>query len=93
MGQMVTEIAHQLNNPLVGVVNLAELAEREIGNPSRVRELLGEVRSAGERCREYVQRVLRLSQLTRSERRPTDIDRLARDTVVFFSKAWAATCP
>jgi len=87
MGQMVSEIAHQLNNPLVGVVNLAELAEREIGNQARVKELLGEVRSAGERCREYVQRVLRLSQLTSSERRPTDVNQLARDTVVFFQQS------
>jgi signal transduction histidine kinase len=87
MGQMVSEIAHQLNNPLVGVINLAELAEREIGNPARVKELLGEVRSAGEHCREYVQRVLQLSQLTRSERQPTDISQLARDTVAFFQQS------
>jgi signal transduction histidine kinase len=87
MGQMVSEIAHQLNNPLVGVINLAELAEREVGNPARVKELLGQVRSAGEHCREYVQRVLQLSQLTRSERQPADINRLARDTVAFFKQS------
>jgi signal transduction histidine kinase len=87
MGQMVSEIAHQLNNPLVGVINLAELAEREIGNPARVKELLGEVRRAGEHCREYVQRVLQLSQLTRSEQQPADISRLARDTVGFFQQS------
>jgi signal transduction histidine kinase len=87
MGQMVSEIAHQLNNPLVGVVNLTELAEREIENPVRVKELLGQVRRAGEQCREYVQRVLQLSQLTRSERRPADINRLARDTVGFFQQS------
>jgi signal transduction histidine kinase len=87
MGQMVSEIAHQLNNPLVGVINLAELAERETGNPARVKELLGQVRSAGEQCREYVQRVLQLSQLTRSERQPVDINRLVRDTVAFFQQS------
>lgn len=87
MGQMVSEIAHQLNNPLVGVINLAELAEREIGNPARVKELLGQVRSAGEHCREYVQRVLQLSQLNRTERQPTDVNRLARDTVAFFQQS------
>ncbi len=87
MGQMVSEIAHQLNNPLVGVVNLAELAEREIGNQARVKELLGEVRSAGEHCREYVQRVLRLNQLTRFEWRPIDVNQLARDTIVFFQQS------
>jgi signal transduction histidine kinase len=87
MGQMVSEIAHQLNNPLVGVINLAELAEREVGNPERVKELLGQVRNAGEHCREYVQRVLQLSQLNRSERQPTDINQLARDTVAFFQQS------
>ena len=87
MGQMVSEIAHQLNNPLVGVINLAELAEREIGNPARVKELLGQVRSAGEQCREYVQRVLQLGQLTSAERQPADINRLALDTVAFFQQS------
>jgi two-component system, NtrC family, sensor histidine kinase HydH len=87
MGQMVTEIAHQLNNPLVGVVNLAELAEREAGDQPRLKELLGEVRSAGERCREYVQRVLRLGQVTRSEKQRVDLGQLARETVVFFQQS------
>ena len=87
MGQMVSEIAHQLNNPLVGVINLAELAQREIDNPARVKDLLGQVRSAGERCREYVQSVLQLSQLNRPDRRPADVNRLARDTVAFFQQS------
>jgi two-component system, NtrC family, sensor histidine kinase HydH len=87
MGQMVTEIAHQLNNPLVGVINLTELAEREIGNQTRVRELLGQVRAAGEHCREYVQRILGLSQLTRSEMQVIDFGRLVQETVAFFRQS------
>lgn len=87
MGQMVTEIAHQLNNPLVGVINLAELAEREIGNQARVKVLLGQVRTAGEHCREYVQRMLGLSQLARSETQVTDLGRLVQETVVFFQQS------
>jgi signal transduction histidine kinase len=87
MGQMVTEIAHQLNNPLVGVINLTELAEREIGNQTRVRELLGQVRAAGEHCREYVQRILGLSQLTRSEMQVADFGRLVQETVAFFRQS------
>jgi signal transduction histidine kinase len=87
MGQMVTEVAHQLNNSLVGVVNLAELAELEIGNPARVKDILHQVRTAGEHCREYMQNVLRLGQLTRSERQVTDVDRLARETAEFFQQS------
>lgn len=87
MGQMVAEIAHQLNNPLVGVINLTELAAREAGDPVRLKQLLGDVRSAGERCRDYVERVLRLAQLDTSDRKPTDLGHLARETVAFFQQS------
>lgn len=87
MGQMVTEIAHQLNNPLVGVVNLAELAEREIDDPERVRELLHSVQQAGRHCRDFVQRMLRLNASARSEPRLADVADLARETVTLFRQS------
>ena len=83
MGELVGEIAHQLNNPLVGVLNLAQLAEREADNPQRIRELLLDIRKAGIECRETVQRILRINQLSRSEPQLVDIKELARDTIVF----------
>lgn len=83
MGGLVGEIAHQLNNPLVGVLNLTQLAEREVENPERVRELLAEVRRAGSECRDIVQRILRINQLSRSEPQATDIKELVRDTIKF----------
>jgi signal transduction histidine kinase len=89
MGQMVVEIAHQLNNPLVGVVNIAELAERNIGNQAEVKRLLSQIRSAGERCREYVERALRLGKLSHSERQRTDLGQLVQDTVTFFQQSLA----
>jgi signal transduction histidine kinase len=89
LGQMVSEIAHQLNNPLVGVVNLAELAQREADNPERVRELLGDVRRAGEECREFVQRMLQFNEASRFEPRPTDMNELTRETIVFLQQSMA----
>lgn len=87
MGQMMSEIAHQLNNPLVGVINLAQLAERETDNPQRVKELLGEVRKAGEHCRIFVQRMLRFNKVARSELRPTKLKWLVRETIAFFQQS------
>jgi len=87
MGQMMSEIAHQLNNPLVGVINLAQLAERETDNPQRVKELLGEVRKAGEHCRIFVQRMLRFNKVARSELRPTKLKSLIRETIAFFQQS------
>ena len=90
MGRMVGEIAHQFNNPLVGVINLTQLAEREADKPERVRELLGEIRKAGEHCRGFVQRMLKFTQLARSEPQPTEIAGLVRDTIGFFAQSVAA---
>ena len=87
LGQMVTEIAHQLNNPLVGVINVAELAEREADNPQRVRKLLGEVRRAGEHCREFVQRMLQFNAVARFEPKLTEINGLVRETIAFFQQS------
>lgn len=83
MGELVGEIAHQLNNPLVGVINLTQLAERDVHNPERVSELLTEVRKAGTECRDIVQRILRINQISRSTLQPTDIKELVQDTITF----------
>ena len=83
MGELVGEIAHQLNNPLVGVLNLAQLAEREADDPVKVRALLSEISNAGKECRDTVQRILRINQISRSEPQATDMKELVRDTITF----------
>lgn len=87
MGQMVSEIAHQLNNPLVGVVNLAQLAEREADNPRQTKELLMEIRKAGDHCRDFVQRMLRFSHVAHSEPQLTELPGLVRETIAFFRQS------
>ena len=84
LGTMVGGIAHQLNNPLVGVVNLVQLAEREVGDPARTRELLQEIRSAGEDCRAFVKRMLAFSKVSCFESKPTPMASLIEDTVLLF---------
>jgi signal transduction histidine kinase len=83
MGELVGEIAHQLNNPLVGVINLTQLAQRQVRDPQRVSELLAEVRKAGTECRDIVQRILRINQPSRSTLQPTDLSELVQDTIAF----------
>lgn len=87
LGTMVGEIAHQLNNPLVGVLNLAQLAERDADNPRRVRELLGDIRRAGEDCRDFIRRMLAFSKVSSFESQPTQIASLIDDTVLLFRQA------
>jgi len=84
LGTMVGSIAHQLNNPLVGVVNLAQLAERGVDDPVRTRELLVEIRRAGEDCRAFVKRMLAFTKVSGFESKPTPLAALIEDTVLLF---------
>ena len=99
LGTMVGGIAHQLNNPLVGVVNLAQLAERELGengkpgDPARTRELLREIRGAGEDCRAFVKRMLAFTKVSCFESRPTPMADLIEDTVLLFRQTESKHLP
>lgn len=87
LGTMVGSIAHQLNNPLVGVVNLAQLAERDTEVPAHLRDLLHDIRVAGEDCRDFVKRMLAFSRVSRFECKTTDMAGLIEDTVLLFRQA------
>jgi signal transduction histidine kinase len=90
---MVGGIAHQLNNPLVGVVNMAQLAEREIDDPQRLRELLGEIQRAGKDCRSFVRRMLEFSKASGFERKLTNIGNVIEETVLMFRQTESRHLP
>jgi hypothetical protein len=85
LGTMVGGIAHQLNNPLVGVVNLAQLAEREADDPARIaRSAAGNSqRRRGLPC-DFVKRMLGFSKVSCFDSRPTPMAELIEDTVLLF---------
>ncbi|MBI3140630.1 MAG: histidine kinase, partial [Rhodocyclales bacterium] len=84
LGTMVGGIAHQLNNPLVGVVNMAQLADREADDPVRTREILADIRRAGEDCHTFMHRMLEFSKVSGFEAKPTPMAPLIEDTVLLF---------
>ena len=87
LGTMVGEIAHQLNNPLVGVVNLAQLAQREPGNPQRTSELLAEIRRAGQDCHAFIASMLRFAKVSKFDCHSTDMAQMINETVLMFRQA------
>jgi signal transduction histidine kinase len=93
LGTMVGEIAHQLNNPLVGVVNLAQLADREADDPMRTRELLKEIRRAGADCHALIQSMLRFSKVSSFESRPSSMAEVIQETVLMFRQTESRQLP
>ncbi|MFY9397411.1 MAG: ATP-binding protein [Desulfomonilia bacterium] len=62
LGQMMGGLAHQLNNPLVGVVNIADMLLDSLDANDPSYESIRMIRSAGETCREVISRLLRFSR-------------------------------
>ena len=87
VGRTISEIAHQINNPLVGVVNMAQLAEREADDPVRVRELLADIRQAGTDSHAFLQRMLTFTKVSRFERAPTEVTALIAETITLFQQS------
>lgn len=87
VGRTISEIAHQINNPLVGVVNMAQLAEREADDPVRVRELLADIRQAGADSHAFLQRMLAFTKISRFERKPTEMTDLIAQTIALFQQS------
>ncbi|MEW5965134.1 MAG: ATP-binding protein [Pseudomonadota bacterium] len=87
VGRTISEIAHQINNPLVGVVNMAQLAEREADDPIRVRELLADIRQAGNDSRAFLQRMLALTKVSHFERKATEMTDLISETIELFQQS------
>jgi len=62
IGELVSGLAHQLNNPLVGVVNIADMLLEKIGKDDEKYPDVKMIREAGESCKEVISRLLRFSR-------------------------------
>src|SRR6185436_6090673 len=91
LGRMLSGAAHEINNPLTGVVgNIEMLLELEtLSDP--VRKRLGTVRSEGRRIVALVRNLLQVAHRDTGERSTVDVNRIVRDTVALrqrdFEKA------
>ncbi|MBP0574624.1 hypothetical protein J8J27_28345, partial [Mycobacterium tuberculosis] len=75
------------NNPLVGVVNIAQLAARNAEDPVKVRAALEEIRQAGLSCSSFVKRMLAFTKARQFERRPHHLDDVIGDAVALFRQS------
>ncbi len=81
VGKLAAGVAHELNNPLTGILTFAEdlMLEAEADDP--VREDYEVIVHETMRCRRIVRDLLDFSRQQAPHRRPTDLDSVARRTV------------
>ena len=87
IGQMIGEVAHQLNNPLVGVINLAQLARRQLPRASPAMPQIDEIEAAGQHCRDYVARLLSFTKLAQLDLLPVDLRQVVEDAVMLVTRS------
>jgi signal transduction histidine kinase/CheY-like chemotaxis protein len=80
LGQMVSGVAHELNNPLAGVVGFAELAIRNNTNPRCERDLQRIVQES-QRCQHIVQNLLHFARRTKAERQAMNVNSLVENVL------------
>jgi len=86
LGKLAAGVAHQLNNPLGGIMLYSRLIqeEYELGEPAK--DDLNRILKDAERCRDTVKELLVFSRQTRQEKQLHDINKALSRTLFLLEK-------
>ncbi|MGQ9629527.1 MAG: PAS domain-containing hybrid sensor histidine kinase/response regulator [bacterium] len=80
-GRFIAGIAHELNNPLTGVMGYAQLLLRREDIPEDIREDLEKINLEADRTRRIIRDILIFVREHKPEKRRVDIDSVIEDTL------------
>lgn len=86
MGRLTSQIAHELNNPLYGIMNTLELLKTEIPIENRRRKILEMALSETMRLSELLRKMLSFSKPDQEERGPVDVNTLLDEILLLYQK-------
>jgi two-component system NtrC family sensor kinase len=85
IGRLAGGVAHEINNPLGGILAFAQILQRETVTDSERKEYLAEIEKSALRCKDIVETLLRFSrQASKPARRSLLINDVVRDAVRAF---------
>jgi two-component system NtrC family sensor kinase len=86
MGRLTSQLAHELNNPLYGIMNTLELMKTEIAPDNKRRRLLDMSLSEVTRLADMLRKMLSFSKPDQEERRPVDINTIVEEILLLHEK-------
>ncbi|MGA9524299.1 MAG: ATP-binding protein [Myxococcaceae bacterium] len=85
VGQLAGGVAHEINNPLGGILAFAQLMTRDAGRSPQDLEALSLIEESALRCKRIVESLLRISRRShQDDRRLLDLSRCIEDAAVLF---------
>ena len=88
LGQLAASVAHEINNPVSGVLNLSMLLERFMANgefpagrEEEFRKYLSRISTETSRVGRIVSDLLAFSRRSKPQRAPSDLNKLIRSTI------------
>jgi two-component system NtrC family sensor kinase len=90
IGRLAGGVAHEINNPLGGILAFAQILLRERCPPDEQLEYLREIEKSAFRCKAIVEALLRFSrQSPRMQRAPLSINDVVRESLTLVSYKYA----
>ncbi|MDY6879441.1 MAG: PAS domain S-box protein [Desulfatiglans sp.] len=86
MGRLTSQIAHELNNPLYGIMNTLELMKTEIAPDNRRRKILEMALSETVRLSDMLRKMLSFSKPEEEKRQPTDVNTILDEILMMHEK-------
>jgi len=86
MGRLTSQIAHELNNPLYGIMNTLELLKTEISPDNRRRKILEMALSETVRLSDLLRKMLSFSKPDQEERHPVEINSVLDEILLLHEK-------
>ena len=83
---LTSQLAHELNNPIYGIMNTLELLKSEVPPENKRRKLLDMSLSETVRLADMLRKMLSFSKPEQEERTPTDVNRLLDELILLHEK-------
>jgi len=81
IGQLAGGIAHELNNPLVGILGMTQILNEKIPEDSPLKKYVEKIEQAAIRCRDSVSRLLQFSRQKEYEYKEADINEVINNVL------------
>ena len=79
-GQLSAGIAHEVKNPLAGILGFCELATRKVKPEDPISRYLSMIEKETRRCNDIIQNLLKFARREKMEMAPIDINAVVADT-------------